>query len=85
MASYLKFTTEFADGTSRNIQIGEIAASSINPTTIKTKIQNFNNPTTRRESFPNFDTAFVSSGGASFSRISAAEIITTERTYLDIS
>lgn len=80
MASYLKFTNAFADGTERNLQIGEIDTASIDPN-IKQKIVAFNDSTQRQASFPEFDNAFVSDNGAAFTAIKAAEIITSTRTY----
>ena len=86
MATYLKFTNKFTDGETRNIQIGEFdtSASSILPTNLKPKIKDFNDPTKRATISSAFDNAFVSSNGAPFEEISAAEIITTQRTYFNV-
>lgn len=85
MASYLKFTTEYEDDTTRDLTIGEIDSNKINTTQLKSKIINFNTPATRASLYPNFDSAFLSESGANFKRIKAAEIITTTRTYYDVT
>lgn len=84
MASTIKLTAEYVDGTTRNITIGELATSAPAITNLKSNVIAFNNPTTRASLYPNFDTSFVSESGSDFASIAAAEIITTTRTYYNV-
>lgn len=84
MATYLKLTTKFTDDETRNITLGELAPTSNAVTNFKANVIAFNNPTTRANLYPMFDNSFVSSNGAPFSEITAAEIITTTRTYFNV-
>lgn len=82
MGATIRVTSDFTDGTSKNISIGEIAVTAINENTIKQQVAKLNNATTREEEYPGFTTGFVSTAGANFASISAVEIITVNRTVI---
>ena len=73
----IKLTTAFADETTRDIEIGPLAVSAAAANTIRTRVKAFN---------PN-DVAgvYVSDGGASCTAITAASIITTDETEINLN
>lgn len=78
-ASTIKVTTMFEDGEKRTVSIGEIATTAVNEQNIRDQVALLNNATQREENYPGFTSAFVSSTGANFSKISAVQIVTSDR------
>lgn len=66
----LKMTAMFADGETSNIKLDNIDQTVTTASTVKSNIATVN-------STNNIGNTFVSSGGAAFSKFSAAEIIET--------
>ena len=82
MGATIRVTSDFTDGTNKNISIGEIEVTAINENKIKQQVAKLNNATTREDEYPGFTTGFVSTAGANFASISAVEIITVNRTVI---
>ena len=82
MGATIRVTSDFTDGTSKNISIGEIAVTAINETTIKQQVAKLNDAMQRETNYPGCTEGFVSTAGAKFASISAVEIITVNRTVI---
>ena len=75
--SYIKLTTKFADDTTRDLEFGPLATSAAVPATIKTRVK----------AFDPADVAgiYISDGGSSCTAITAASIITTNETEINLN
>lgn len=75
--AYIKLTTAFADNTTRDLEIGPLAVAAAGASTIRTRVKAFNPA----------DVAglYVSDGGASCTAITAASIIVTNETEINLN
>lgn len=81
-SSQLKFTSTFADKSTRLVTVGPVQTASL-ASDLKAKIIAFNDASQRAATYPGFDQAFVSDmTGADFVRISKAQVVTTEKIIL---
>lgn len=82
MGATIKITTNFLDGTSKTVSVGEVAVTAINENKIKQQVATLNAPMQRETDYPGFTEGYVSNAGANFASISAVEIITVNRTVI---
>lgn len=73
----IKLTTAFADETTRDIEIGPLAVSAAGASTIKARVKAFN-----PADVANF---YVSDSGSSCTAITAASIIVTNETEINLN
>lgn len=82
IGAVIQVDNQFADGTKRSVNIGEINVNNINGEHIKEQIALINDPTLREQHYPGFTTGLVSNAGANFVSISGARIIVEQKTIL---
>lgn len=73
----LKLTTAFADETTRDLEIGPLAVTAAEKETIRTRVKSFDPATVSG--------IYISDGGANCTGISAASIIVTNETEINLN
>lgn len=75
--SVIKLTTAFADDSKRDLEIGPLATSAVAANTIRARVQAFNPSAIAG--------LYLSDGGSTCTGITAASIITTNETEINLN
>lgn len=75
--SDLKLTFNFADETARNLTLGSFATLTAND--VRTRVKNFNN------NIASYGDLYLSDGGATCSGVTAATIVSTTETEINLN